>query len=71
MGKKQGDQNIGKIAQILETVAQTVAGPKYIHFKAQFENPAYLHQTTLKPQNTSNKTSFETAFIIGENSKNA
>jgi hypothetical protein len=37
-----------KIAQLLETVAQTVAGPKYIHFKAQFENPAYLHQTTFK-----------------------
>ncbi len=48
MGKKQGDQNIEKIAQILETAAQTVAGPKYIHFKAQFENPAYLHQTTFK-----------------------
>jgi hypothetical protein len=29
-----------KIAQNLEKVAQTVAGPKYIHFKAQFENPA-------------------------------
>ncbi len=65
---EQGDQKFGKIAQLREKVAKTVAKDKIyqnIYNKAQLESPKQLHPTTFE---TSNKSFFKTEYL-GSNVK--